>query len=303
MSAASPSAASITAHPISSSAARSARRSSRASWTSSTRGASLGIMRLGRGTGGAVGALEATKDAAATTGEWCLAGVPPAADASARKRASALSTSPCSYCSCASGAATLSSSSAIDVDPSSTRRMPDSQSGTMPARLACSCNSMRSAPRAMAERMSSETTRISGTTIRPRYPVLRHASHPTATRSFSVLRPESSRCWSSGRSATVVVRQHASQSRRMSRCAMTPLSAPESAPRSTPMSARRPIAEGASMVWSVESTRCPVSPAFTAIPAVSPSRISPMRMTSGSWRTMDRNAEAKPRPAFSFTCT
>ena len=36
------------------------------------------------------------------------------------------------------------------------------------------------------------------------------------------------------------------------------------------------------VVWSVDSTRCPVSAAWRAACTVSESRISPIRMTSGS---------------------
>ena len=49
----------------------------------------------------------------------------------------------------------------------------------------------------------------------------------------------------------------------------------------------------ASVVWSVEKTRCPVSAALSAVSRVSRSRISPMRMTSGSWRSTWRSAEGK----------
>src|SRR4051794_38632373 len=47
---------------------------------------------------------------------------------------------------------------------------------------------------------------------------------------------------------------------------------------------------GASIVWSVESTRCPVSAADSAVATVSSSRISPTRITSGSWRSTRRSA-------------
>jgi hypothetical protein len=53
---------------------------------------------------------------------------------------------------------------------------------------------------------------------------------------------------------------------------------------------------GASFVWSVESTKWPVSAALTAISAVSKSRISPTMMTSGSWRRNERSAAAKLSP-------
>ena len=46
----------------------------------------------------------------------------------------------------------------------------------------------------------------------------------------------------------------------------------------------RVIADGASLVCSVDSTRWPVSAAWIAISAVSRSRISPTMMMSGSWR-------------------
>ena len=57
------------------------------------------------------------------------------------------------------------------------------------------------------------------------------------------------------------------------------------------------MALAASLVCRVESTRCPVSDAWIAISAVSRSRISPTRMTSGSWRMIERSAAPKVRPA------
>ena len=48
----------------------------------------------------------------------------------------------------------------------------------------------------------------------------------------------------------------------------------------------------ASVVCSVENTRCPVSAALRAVSSVSMSRISPTRITSGSWRSTWRSAEA-----------
>ena len=70
-----------------------------------------------------------------------------------------------------------------------------------------------------------------------------------------------------------------------------------------PMFINRFTVLGASLVCSVESTRCPVSAALTAISAVSKSRISPTRMMFGSWRRKERSAAAKFRPMFSFTWT
>ncbi len=40
-----------------------------------------------------------------------------------------------------------------------------------------------------------------------------------------------------------------------------------------------------------------------AMSAVSPSRISPMAMMSGSWRSMERRPLAKVMPTFSLICT
>src|SRR5262245_63885491 len=62
-----------------------------------------------------------------------------------------------------------------------------------------------------------------------------------------------------------------------------------------PMFINRLIVLGASLVCSVDSTRCPVSAALTAISAVSKSRISPTRMMLGSCRRNDRRAAAKFR--------
>ena len=47
---------------------------------------------------------------------------------------------------------------------------------------------------------------------------------------------------------------------------------------------------GASIVWTLESTRWPVSAADSAERTVSSSRISPIRITSGSWRRTRRMA-------------
>ena len=65
---------------------------------------------------------------------------------------------------------------------------------------------------------------------------------------------------------------------------------------STPMSISRVAAPGASFVCSVRKTRWPVSDACTAISAVSRSRISPTRTTSGSWRRIARRPAANVRP-------
>ena len=54
----------------------------------------------------------------------------------------------------------------------------------------------------------------------------------------------------------------------------------------------RSIVDGALWVCSVPKTRWPVSAAVSAVEIVSRSRISPTRMTSGSWRSAARSASA-----------
>ena len=58
-------------------------------------------------------------------------------------------------------------------------------------------------------------------------------------------------------------------------------------------STRRPSVSAASRVCSVEKTRWPDSAAWSATWAVSASRSSPIRMTSGSWRRTRRIAWSK----------
>src|SRR5712691_1143460 len=58
-------------------------------------------------------------------------------------------------------------------------------------------------------------------------------------------------------------------------------------------STMRPIVSAASTVWSVEKTRWPDSAACSAVCAVSASRSSPIRITSGSWRSARRSAPVK----------
>ena len=56
----------------------------------------------------------------------------------------------------------------------------------------------------------------------------------------------------------------------------------------------RSIVLGALCVCRVAKTRWPVSAAVSAVEIVSRSRISPRRITSGSWRSAPRSASAKP---------
>ncbi len=65
-----------------------------------------------------------------------------------------------------------------------------------------------------------------------------------------------------------------------------------------PMSASRIKAPAAWVVCRVLNTRWPVSDAWTAFSAVSRSRISPTRTTSGSWRRIARRLAAKVSPTF-----
>jgi len=69
-----------------------------------------------------------------------------------------------------------------------------------------------------------------------------------------------------------------------------------------PMSWSRVTAPIAVFVCSVDSTRCPVREACTAISAVSRSRISPTMTTSGSWRRIARRPRAKVMSTFGLTC-
>ena len=70
-----------------------------------------------------------------------------------------------------------------------------------------------------------------------------------------------------------------------------------------PMSTSRAIVDGQSFVCSVVKTRWPVSAARTEICAVSRSRVSPTRITSGSWRRKERSTIANVRPMPSLTWT
>ena len=90
---------------------------------------------------------------------------------------------------------------------------------------------------------------------------------------------------------------------RARRWATTQSSAEATRNGSIPISISRVIAEGASLVCSVESTRWPVSADSTAIRAVSASRISPTMITSGSARTIERSPAANVRPCFAATCS
>jgi hypothetical protein len=59
---------------------------------------------------------------------------------------------------------------------------------------------------------------------------------------------------------------------------------------------------GASLVWRVDKTRCPVRADCMAISAVSRSLISPIMMISGSCLTICLKVLAKLRPIWGLTC-
>ena len=62
------------------------------------------------------------------------------------------------------------------------------------------------------------------------------------------------------------------------------------------MSSSRPMTSQALPAWNVVSARWPVSEAWRAISAVARSRISPMAMTSGSWRSSDAQPDLEGQP-------
>ncbi len=101
----------------------------------------------------------------------------------------------------------------------------------------------------------------------------------------------------------IVRRLQLEHSIRARRWATTHSSADATRNGSIPISINLVIADGASLVCSVERTRCPVSADSTAIWAVSWSRISPTMITSGSARTIERRPAAKVRPTLGETCT
>ena len=82
---------------------------------------------------------------------------------------------------------------------------------------------------------------------------------------------------------------------------MMPMMLPAMTPDDTPVSISRAMAPAAELACKVENTRWPVIAARNAISAVSASRISPMRMMSGSCRSRLRTPPAKVRRAASLT--
>ena len=110
--------------------------------------------------------------------------------------------------------------------------------------------------------------------------------------SISGVIPAASICVSSGWCGCL----HFGQFTRTSRWASTAMMLEATRYAGTPMSIIRVIAPGASLVCSVENTRCPVSDAWMPIWAVSVSRISPTRITLGACRSIDRITRAKSRP-------
>ena len=88
--------------------------------------------------------------------------------------------------------------------------------------------------------------------------------------------------------------------RRISRWETTALTEDATRNVSIPMSSRRCSAVAVSVACTEDSTKCPVNADWTAIRAVSASRISPTRITSGSCRRIDFSPAAKVIPAASL---
>src|SRR5216117_1446011 len=170
------------------------------------------------------------------------------------------------------------SSSTVD-SPRSTWASPESHSDFMPPCRAAFA--IRSAGSPAAMRLSTSGVTVSTSIIenRPRYPVIAQSGQPAARYSGV---PLGIHGFSRSGGASIQTSLHVGQSLRISRCATTPRNAAAILYASTPMSTRRVTAFAASLVCRVESTRCPVSDACTAICAVSRSRISPTSTTLGS---------------------
>src|SRR3989449_7236279 len=103
--------------------------------------------------------------------------------------------------------------------------------------------------------------------------------------------------------ALPICSRHALHTLRPRRWARISRSEDETRNGGIPMSRSRATVEGQSFVWSVVKTRGPVSAARIEICAVSRSRVSPTRITSGAWRRDERSAAAKGRPTLSLICT
>ena len=93
------------------------------------------------------------------------------------------------------------------------------------------------------------------------------------------------------------------QRRRTSLCETITVSVSANKSREIPRFSKRWIAVTAPLLWSVEWTKCRLREAFTAMLAISSSLISPIKMTSGSWRKAARNVSANPNPCSGLTET
>ena len=153
-----------------------------------------------------------------------------------------------------------------------------------------------SAARRPAEKRSELPIMTSLTGRRPRYPVKPQSVQPTARTTGScpvplrraAPRPGSASRSPAPRSCCTRVGAAAGRSRR---------AAPGRSSRTeAPCRRGEPPSATASLAWTVVSTRCPVIAACAAVTAVSLSRISPTRMTSGSCRSIARRALAKVIP-------
>mmetsp|Transcript_23988 Transcript_23988/g.43910 ORF Transcript_23988/g.43910 Transcript_23988/m.43910 type:complete len:224 (+) Transcript_23988:8149-8820(+) len=157
-------------------------------------------------------------------------------------------------------------------------------------------------PLSMAARRASPTSIISNTPTRPEYPAPSQRSQPTASKTLSGgAMSWRLKCPASSGVVSREVRQ-SSHNRRNSRCAMTPRNVAAIKKSSSPRSRNRTTAPTDPLACSEENTRCPVNAACAATLAVSPSLISPTRMTSGSCRSVARNPLAKVMPISALIC-
>ena len=186
------------------------------------------------------------------------------------------------------------------VSPSRIFATPSSLKPRIPSRTAAARIAEAELFTTMSWRTGSLMRRSSKTPMRPKNPEPWHLSQPFERMTWATSGgPRNAR--SSGVALSVM--RQAGQMRRTSRWARIPWTVEATRKGAIPMSMSRVIVEGASFVCSVEKTRCPVSAAWTAIWAVSWSRISPTMMTSGAWRSMERNPAAKVSPTDAFTST
>ena len=179
----------------------------------------------------------------------------------------------------------------------------------MPSSLAFFRNSSVEAPCKTISRILALIIMTSYNAMRPLYPPLPQTGQPfgphtcvisSASCSENPERTNTSRGTSCG---TFLICLHSEHNFRNSRCATMSRTEDATKNGSTPIFNNRLTVLGASFVCSVLNTRCPVKAALIPVSAVSKSRISPTRITSGSCRKNERSAAAKFSPISSCICT